>query len=439
MMLNSNVVSEDKSVNRNGTEAASRDRKTRKRIVGAVLAILATVAVSGYYIKQRMYESTDNASLEGSIIRVSPRVAGQVVRVHVRDNQHVNRGDLLLEIDPSVYEAKQEQAKSELDDVIARSSGAQSGLALTSNVSEAVLIQARAALDAARAEVGILRKRLVQEQAGVRVARANLQQAEARRTAAVAEANRADADASRYRRLFQKDEVSRQHLDRAESEARTTAASAQAALDAVDGAKAQVAQAEAGQDAMSASLVQAESLVRQSEGRLREAQSAPQQVRVRESEVSSVLAQRNRERAALRQAELDLAYTRVYATESGYVTRKSVEPGNFVEVGDVLMGLVVDRYWVVANFKETQLTHMRAGQAAEVKVDAYPQLTLHGRVESIQSGTGARFSLIPPENATGNYVKVVQRVPVKIVLLDAPPSDYRLGPGMSVEPKVRVR
>jgi membrane fusion protein (multidrug efflux system) len=162
-------------------------------------------------------------------------------------------------------------------------------------------------------------------------------------------------------------------------------------------------------------------------------------MQVRHAEVSSSRAQVEQQRAAFEQAELALSYTRISAPESGYVTRKSVEPGNFVQPGQPLLALVPDRLWVVANFKETQLTHMRPGQPVTLKLDAYPQLRLWGHVESIQSGTGARFSLLPTENATGNYVKVVQRVPVKIVLDEAPPAGYRIGPGMSVEPEVKVR
>ena len=188
-----------------------------------------------------------------------------------------------------------------------------------------------------------------------------------------------------------------------------------------------------------ANLSLAEKQVRQAEGRLKEAQSAPEQVRVRQSDLHSARAQIEQQRAAVRQAELDLSYTKIIATDSGYITKKSVEPGNFVQTGQPLMALVSDRLWVVANFKETQLEHMRPGQPATVKVDAYPQLALRGHVESVQSGSGARFSLLPPENATGNYVKVVQRVPVKIVLDAPPPTEYRVGPGLSVVPEVKVR
>jgi membrane fusion protein (multidrug efflux system) len=177
----------------------------------------------------------------------------------------------------------------------------------------------------------------------------------------------------------------------------------------------------------------------QAQGRVSEAKSAPQQIEVRHADVSSLRAQVEQQRASVEQAELALSYTRIYAPESGYITRKSVEPGDFVQPGQPLLALVSDRLWVVANFKETQLRRMRPGQPVTLRLDAFPQLRLRGHVESFQSGTGAAFSLLPPENATGNYVKVVQRVPVKIVLDEAPPAGYRIGPGMSVEPEVKVQ
>jgi len=418
------------------------DHHVRKRRTLAVLAIAGVLGLTAgvvYYVHQKAYESTDNAFIDGSIIQVSPRVAGQVLRVQARDNQHVKAGDLLLEIDPSDYETRLAQARAQLEDVIARASGAQSALAVTSTVTDAGLVQARAALEAARAQVAVLGRRLVQEQAGVRAAEANLQQAEAKRAAATAEAERAGADASRYRALFQKDEVSKQQLERAEADGRASAANLEAAEQLMAAAKAQQSQAEAGVQAMRATVGQAEMMVRQAEGRLQEAQSAPQQVRLRETEIQAVRAQVEQARAAVRQAELNLSYTRVYAVEAGYITKKSVEEGNFVQTGQALVGLVPDRLWVVANFKETQLALMRPGQPVTIKVDAYPKLKLRGRVDSIQSGSGARFSMLPPENATGNYVKVIQRVPVKIVIEGPLPQEYKLGPGMSVVPEVKVQ
>jgi membrane fusion protein (multidrug efflux system) len=418
---------------------AAGTRKPKMRAAAIVAGVLIGAASIWYYLESRGYESTDNAFIDGNVVQVSPRVSGQVLRVLVADNQHVNRGDLIAEIDPRDYENQLAEAKAKLQDTGARATGAESNLGLTSTVTSAVLVQSIAALDASRDQVEVLKARLAQEEAAVQAAEAGFQQAEARRTAASAEARRAAADVVRYRALYQKEEVSRQLLDRAETDARSSAANFEAAKQMVASARAQLAQAKAGHGASLASLSLARKQVRQAEGRLREAQSAPQQVRVRRSDVQSAKAMQEQQAASVRQAELNLSYTKIYAPDSGYITKKSVEPGNFVQAGQALIALVSDRLWVVANFKETQLTHMRPGQSVEVKVDAYPQLKLRGRVDSIQSGTGACFSLIPPENATGNYVKVVQRVPVKIVLVEPPPPGFRVGPGMSVEPKVHIR
>ena len=419
-------------------EPSTGNTKTKRLlIVGAVL-VLSVVAI-WYYLKSRAYEETDNAFIDGNVIQISPRVPGQMLRVHVRDNQHVNKGDLIAEIDPRDYETALQQAQAGMKATGAHESGAQSGLALTSTITGAVLVQAGAGLDAARDQVRILQARLTQDEAAVQASEAGLQLAEAKQKAAEAEAIRASDDAVRYRMLHEKDEVSRQLLDRAETDTRSAAANLEAARQAVAAAKAQLGQAKAGYTASLASLNLAEKQVRQAGGRLQEAQSAPDQIRVRQSDLQSAKAQKEQQNAAVQQAELNLCYTKIFAPDSGYITKKSVEPGNFVQTGQALMALVSDRLWVVANFKETQLEHMRPGQTASIKVDAYPQLRLRGRVDSIQSGSGARFSLLPPENATGNYVKVVQRVPVKIVINSLPPAEYRLGPGLSVIPEVKVR
>ena len=421
------------------TVKAKTPRRRAARLAGIGLGVVAAVAGGLYYLHARAYESTDNAFMEGSVIQVSPRVGGQVRRVYVEDNQHVNRGDPIAEIDARDYEARAVEARARLADISARAEGAQSNLLLSSTITSAVLTEAGAGADAALDQVQILHARAAQDAAAIRGAEAGLGQAEAQRSAAEAEASRAADDAARYRALHARDEVSQQQLDRAETQARAAAAAQEAARQAVEGARAHLSQAQSAQAATEAALLQAESQVVQARGRVSEAQSAPQQMQVRHAEVSSSRAQVEQQRAAVEQAELALSYTRIYAPESGYVTRKSVEPGNFVQPGQPLLALVPVRLWVVANFKETQLTHMRPGQPVTLKLDAYPQLRLRGHVESIQSGTGARFSLLPTENATGNYVKVVQRVPVKIVLDEAPPAGYRIGPGMSVEPEVKVR
>ncbi|MDR1727533.1 MAG: HlyD family secretion protein [Acidobacteriota bacterium] len=415
-----------------------RSGKARKAVVAVVLVALLAWGL-WYYIGSLSYEETDNAFFDGGVVQISPRIPGQVLRVHVADNQHVDKGDLIAEIDPRDFEASAAQARAAMDATGARETGAHSGLRLTSSVTQAVLVQAGAGLEAARDQVRVLQARLRQDEAAVQAAQAGWQQAKAREDAAEAESKRAEADAVRYRALYEKDEVSFQTVDRAETDARSSKAHLDAARQAVAAAQAQHDQAQAGRTASAAALDIAEKQVRQAEGRFQEAQTAPQQVQVRQADLHSASAQKEQTAAALQLAELNLSYTKIYAPESGYITKKSVEPGNFVQPGQVLMALVSDRLWVVANFKETQLRHMRPGQPVAIRVDAYPQLDLRGRVDSIQSGSGARFSLLPPENATGNYVKVVQRVPVKIVLDAPPPEQYRIGPGMSVVPEVKVK
>lgn len=414
-----------------------RNHRTRNMLVLAGLIAAAGALI--YYWHRRSYEVTDDAFIDGAILQISPRVSGQVLRVLVTDNQHVNKGDLLVELDPRDYQAAVAQAQAALSNAAAKNSSAKANLDLTSAVTGATLVQASAALKAAQAQVDVLRSAVQQAEAAVGAAEAALRQAEARRSAAEAEAQRAAADAERYRALYKKDEISRQLLDRAETEARATAANLRAVEQAVAAAQAQLAQAKASQASAQASLRQSETLVRQAEGRLQEAEARPDQIRVRRADLESASAELERAKAALQQAELNLSYTKVYAPESGYVTKKSVEPGNIVGAGQLLMALVSDRLWVVANFKEVQLRRMRPGQPVAIKIDAYPQRKFRGKVDSIQAGAGARFSLMPPENATGNYVKVVQRVPVKIVFDEPLPPELKIGPGMSVVPEVRVQ
>ena len=259
---------------------------------------------------------------------------------------------------------------------------------------EASLAQARADLTAARS-------RVEQAKAQVNASEAKVAQAQAAVVAAGAENQRAADDLKRYQSV-DSTAVSKSAFDAAQSQARAASANLEAARSQAKAAEAEVALSTAGVETASAAVQQAE--------------------------------------ARLRQAELNLSYTQVTAPEAGRVTRRVVEMGAYIQPGQALMAIVPRRYWVIANFKETQLTHMRVGQPVEVVVDAYPGRTFKGHVESIQSGAGARFSLFPPENATGNYIKVVQRVPVKIVFdNNDPAAGLALGPGMSVDPKVRVK
>jgi len=336
--------------------------RTKKRIALLVAALVVCIAAALYYLLFiAPFESTDDAFIEGHVTQMAPQVAGRVARVLVNDNQFVDAGEMLVQIEPSDYEAKLQQERAKL-------ASAQSRLAQAT---------AQLTVDQAKAE---------QERANV--------------LAAQAEAGRAEADSKRYEAIGTSG-VSQSQIDLAATQARSTAANLTAARNKELAAEAQVA--------------------------------------LDQASIQTAAAEVKRSEATVHQAELDLSYTQVKAQESGYVTRKIVEAGSYAQPGQALLAIVQREVWVVANFKETQLTHMRPGQSVKVRVDAYPHLKLTGHVDSVQSGSGARFSLFPPENATGNYVKVVQRVPVKIMLDNLFGASSVLGPGMSVEPKVRVR
>jgi membrane fusion protein (multidrug efflux system) len=404
-----------------------------------------------YYYYAVSHEWTDNAFVEGHIVQVSPQVAGHVLTVSVADNQAVKEGELLVEIDPRDYAARLAQARAALQAALARFEAAQTGVELTQVTASADVQQASAgvelaksALQTARTRVAAARSQLEQARAQVMTALAQAEQERAQVTAGEAEAMRAEADVKRFQELSRRDQIARQELDHAMAAMRTANARLQASRKKVAAAEAQVAEARAAQQMAAAGLQQSESQVAEAEarvgealGRLDAAQAAPHQVAVSRSQAEIAAAELAQ--AAVAQAELELSYTTIRAPAAGRVTRKAVEEGAYVQAGRALMAIVPADVWVVANFKETQLTDMRPGQPAEIEVDAYPGIVFKGHVDSIQAGTGARFSLLPPENATGNFVKVVQRVPVKIVF-DAPVAgDHLLVPGMSVVPAVRVK
>ena len=380
-----------------------------KRKIGSVLFVLLLVAgaVAGvrYYLNARVFETTDDAFIDSDIVRVSPQAAGRVLKVCVSDNQMVNAGDLLVEIDPQPYEINVNLKGAALKVAETRHRTAGFSMELTDTTSDAGLDQAGAGVAAAREAVA-------QARAGV--------------AATEAEVKRTSTDLERYNHL-EDSVISRQLRDQAEAAAKVAAARL---------------------DQMKKQVTTAEAEVQVAEGRLAAAKGAPQQKAVSASEAEARSGEVEQAQAALHGAELDLTYTKIYAPRTGRVTHKAVQVGEFVQIGQSLMAVVSPDIWVVANFKETQLADMRPGQPVEIRVDAYPDIVLHGKVDSMQAGSGARFSLLPPENATGNYVKVVQRVPVKILLdeklgsgsglkPDLPGRD--VAPGMSVVPRVRVR
>lgn len=422
-------------------------------IIAGVVLLAGAIFGIRYWLYARSHESTDDAFIDGHIIQISPKVAGYIAKVYVDDNQQVKAGDLLVEIDARDYEVRLRQAQAALDAGLARENEAKRNVTLTRANTAATVQQARAAVQRSRSEVASQQAGAASAQSGasqaaaaVQTAQANLAQTQAQVRAAQAEATRASADVERYQALYAKDEVSRQQLDQAIAAARTANAELESARQRVAAAEAQVNEARAAQAAAAQSAQRARTQiggarasVSEAVGRLAQANTAPEQVAVTQAQAATATASTEQLRAQLAQAELELSYTKVYAPEDGRVTRKSVEEGALVQVGQPLLAIVPGDVWVTANFKESQIGRMTPGQPVEISVDAYPDKVFKGHVDSIQAGTGARFSLIPPENATGNYVKVVQRVPVKIVFDEPPDPKHMLAPGMSVVPEVAVR
>ena len=421
---------------------------------GAALVIVVLLVLGvRYYLHGISHETTDDAFIDGHIIQISPKVTGHAVKLHITDNQQVKEGDLLVEIDPRDYEARLAQAQANLKAASARHNASQINVKLTMATSNAAVEQTSSGLNQARSNVlttaahtEATRSRLDQARVQIKTAQANAEQARAQAVAADAEAARATADARRYEQLYELDEVSRQQFDNAVAAARTAKAQLEAARLRVAAADTQVADALAAEEVAASGLREARSQVLESKARVGEARgqlaaanAAPHQVAASRSQVNVSSAEIEMAQAAVQQAELELSYTRIYAPESGRVTRKTVEEGAFLQVGQVLFAIVPDDLWVNANFKETQLTFMQPGQSVVIDVDAYPDKSFSGHVDSIQAGSGAAFSVLPPENATGNYVKVVQRVPVKIVFDEPPDPNHSLGPGMSVVPEVKVK
>ena len=370
--------------------------RARTLLLVAVAAAVVVGALAFWHFSGR--ESTDDAQVDGHVVPVAARVGGTVLSVHVKDNQPVEKGALLVRIDPRDYEVAAARAAADLAENEATARAAETTVPLTSTT--ATSQETAADSDLAGAEA-----RLAATQAQQREAQARERQT--------------GGDVERFRPLLAKDEISKQHFD--------------AAVAAADSAR-------AGREAADAAVRGAEKAVLAARARLAQARTGREQVQIVSARAASAAAKVEMARAALEQAKLNLSYTEVRAQAGGVVSRKTVEVGQVVQPGQPLLALVpLDDVWVTANFKESQLKRIRAGQPVEVAVDAYGGRTFRGRVDSIAAATGSRFSLLPPENATGNYVKVVQRVPVKLVFEPGENSRHLLVPGMSVVPTIEIR
>jgi membrane fusion protein (multidrug efflux system) len=416
-----------------------RRRALALALLGAVLLVAGAYGVRLWRYWDR-HVSTDDAFVEAHVSPVSARVRGTVLQVLVRDNQEVPAGAPLVRLDPRDLEVKVEQARAALATAEGRLRMAVAGVPMTdastrSQVTLAEATTARMALgiDSARRVLEERRSRLLARRAAVQVAQADV-------VARQADHERAGLDRGRAHELLERKLIARQEFDYADIAFKAAAAALEAARQRLDGARAEVAQAEAEVASQEVALAQAGRQREEAEASLGDARSRRGEVTVRSAEAASAEAQLAEARATLREAELNLEYTTIPAPVAGRVTRRTVEVGQVVQPGQPLLAVVdVGNVWVVANYKETQLTRVRPGQRATISVDTHPGLVLRARVDSIQSGTGSRFSLLPPENASGNFVKVVQRIPVKLVLEPGQNGHALLVPGMSVVPVIELR
>ena len=396
-----------------------------KAIIGAV--VFVALAIGGYFFWQDLQktETTDDAEIDGSIVIISPRVAGNVVEVAVADQQEVKAGDVLVKLDAKDFEVAVARAEADLNDALASLEGSRTDVPLTSTTTGSVLSAAKYLKQDAEAGVTWAERQMKVAEARKSVAEANVKAAEAN-------AHKAAQDVERYRGLVAKDMIARQQYDSAV--AALSAASAQ-----VEAQKAAVIETQQQISASEMAIQQARTKVAQASANIEGASTGPQQVAITEARVKAGDARVAQRRAELERAKLNLSYVTIVAPISGVVGRKSVNAGQNVAAGQQMMAIVpLDDLYVTANFKETQLKNIKPGQTVTITLDAYGR-DYKGKVERFAGASGSKFSLLPPENATGNYVKVVQRIPVRISIDAGQDPDHLLRPGMSVVPAVKIK
>ena len=396
--------------------------------VSVVLAVVvvALLVIGAWLWATAGQESTDDAQVDAHLTPIASRVGGAVLRVPVADNQEVDAGTVLVELDPRDYEVALERARAELADAEATAVAAGASVPITSTTVTSNVTTARGAVEQAAAAIEEAAR-------GIEAAQARLVTAQARQREAEATAAKTARDVERFKGLLEKDEIPQQQFDAA-------VAAADAATASADSSRSQVVEAEAGIRVAQSRLTQSRVGEQQAHAGLRTAQTAPEQVAATRARAASAEARVQHARANLKQAELNLQYAIVKAPVRGIVSRKAAQVGQVIQAGQPLMTVIpLDQVWITANFKETQIDGMRPGQPVTIEVDAYGGREFTGKVESMAAATGSRFSLLPPDNATGNFVKVVQRVPVKIVLDEGQDPEHVLRPGLSVVPTVHTR
>lgn len=406
------------------SSAGAPRRKRAIRFIILALVVVGIIVAIPIYAYYSVRESTDDAQVDGHVIPISPRINGTIITVLVNDNQQVKAGQELVRLDPADFQVAVQQARAQLATAEANTTESSVNVPLTHintrtqvSTSSAQTEESQAAVAAAQQAINAARSRLNSANATLAEKQANLVKAE--------------KDLVRFRDLVTKDEISRQDYDSAVAAAESHRAE-------VDSAKANILGAQNSLDQSIAQLNEAKARLSAAQIQRRQSQEIqPKQVAVSEARYKQAQAQVQQAQAAVDQAQLNLGYTTIRAPVDGIVSRKNAEPGMHVSTGQQVMAIIpLDDVWVTANFKETQLKNMRVGQKVEIEVDSYGGRKYRAHIDSIAAASGAKFSLLPPENATGNYVKVVQRIPVKILLEPGEDRDHSLLPGMSVEPTV---
>jgi len=394
-------------------QAALRSKRRLSRWLGSLLLAVLAAAATAWWLESLRFETTDDAQVDGHLDFISSRISGTVTYTDPKaeNNQYVEAGTLLVELDPRDCQAELERARADLDTRTAEAHSAEVTVPIVNASANSQLLAAEAAKE--------------QAVAAVTEAAANLAAAQHRLLQDQALAARADRDRIRYRALVEKHEISRSEYDARDTEATSTAQAVEADQEAIR--------------SIGQRVVEARSLVEERDAQVAAARTAPQQVSEAKANSQSASGRVEQAAADVRTAQLNLSYTKIYAPVSGVVGRKTVELGHRIQPGQALMIVVpLDDIWITANFKETQLRKMQPGEPVELHVDSLDR-DFRGKVESMPGAAGPLFSLFPPENATGNYVKVVQRFPVRIRLAPGEDPQHLLRPGMSVEPRVTVQ
>ncbi|MFL5428875.1 MAG: HlyD family secretion protein [Myxococcales bacterium] len=391
-------------------QAGASATKRKPFLILGVIALVVLVGVGGLAVYNHGKESTDDAQIEADVVPIAPRIAGQVKRVTVLENQQVKKGDLLVELDDADYAARFQQAQAEVETAQAQAIAADAQADVAAASARGGFSSAQAQLTGSAASVGNARSQIAAASAGLKRAEAD--------------ASKAQLDLKRAQELRASNVIPQQRLDDAKA--------------ANDMAQAGLLQARANLAAAEDALRGAESRVGETRGKVQQSSPVAAQIAAAQAGARLAHARVQSAQAALELARLQLSYAKIFAQDDGMVSRLTVHEGQLVQAGQPMMALVPTETYVVANFKETQIGDMKPGQNVDVDIDAFPGRTLHGKLESLSGGTGSRFSLLPPDNASGNFVKVVQRIPVRIAWVD-PPKDLPLRAGLSADVTVHVK